>query len=76
MTKEQQPGTKQDNEQPLGAQYTGEGFMSYDDLVSIVQAYQQRVFCEDVDTIKKIGGKLTREFRPNKFRHQHLIRQT
>jgi hypothetical protein len=42
----------------LGKEFTGEGFMSYDSLVSVIKAYQQRQFCEDVDVIKKIGGEL------------------
>lgn len=48
----------------LGKEFTGEGFMSYDDLVSIVKAYQQRQFCEDVDIIKKIGGKSKKTHNP------------
>ena len=41
----------------LGKEFTGEGFMNYDDLVKIVKAYQQRHFSEDVDQVEKLGGK-------------------
>jgi hypothetical protein len=41
----------------LGKEFTGEGFMNYDDLVKIVKEYQQRTFAEDVDFLEKIGGK-------------------
>lgn len=41
----------------LGKEFTGEGFMNYDDLVKIVKEYQQRTFAEDVDFLEKLGGK-------------------
>ena len=42
----------------LGKEFTGEGFMNYDDLVKIVKSYQQRTFCEDVDVLRQLGGEL------------------
>lgn len=38
--------------------YTGEGFMDYKELKSIVAAYQQRhELCEDVDLMESLSGK-------------------
>lgn len=42
----------------IGMEFTGEGFMPYQDLVNIIKAYQQRHFCEDVDTLQKLGGNV------------------
>lgn len=49
---------KEEEMENLGKEFTGEGFMNYDDLVKIIKAYQQRHFSEDVDCIEKLGGKL------------------
>lgn len=47
---------RQEEMDNLGKEFTGEGFMNYDDLVKIVKSYQQRTFCEDVDVLQKLGG--------------------
>lgn len=49
---------KEEEMENLGKEFTGEGFMSYDELVKIIKAYQQRHFAEDVDCLEKLGGKL------------------
>lgn len=43
---------KEEEIENLGKEFTGEGFMNYDDLVKIVKAYQQRHFAEDIDCIE------------------------
>jgi len=48
---------KEEEIENLGKEFTGEGYMNYDDLVKIVKAYQQRHFSEDVDALEKLGGK-------------------
>jgi len=41
-----------------GSNYTGEGFMPYENLVEMVTNYQTRqVLCEDVDSLEKQGGE-------------------
>lgn len=43
---------------PTGpVEYTGEGFMDYNELVKIIECYQQRhKLCEDVDYMEQISG--------------------
>lgn len=54
-TSQRQTGPKKVDDE---VKFTGGNFMNYDDLVAIVQAYQQRQkLCEDVDELEKQGGK-------------------
>ena len=57
MAKDEAPGAQNEANANLGLQFKGQGFMDYDQLVNIVKAYQQRHFCEDVEAVKKAGGK-------------------
>lgn len=60
---EKKADKKADKAEFVTPTYTGAGFIPVEDLVDIVQAWQQRkVLCEDVDLLERKGGM---SFRTN-----------